>query len=81
MPYYSDDEVPSTVPKSKRKMWREVWNAAYKEYKDEGRAFATAWAAIKKSIDDEMVDLIGEIEDTRTSKLIKSIEARFKFTI
>ena len=62
-------------------MWREVWNAAYKEYKDEGRAFATAWAAIKKSIDDEMVDLIGEIEDTRTSKLIKSIEARFKFTI
>jgi uncharacterized protein HemY len=81
MPYSSVDEVPPSVPKSKRHEWMVVWNAAYKEYKDEGRAFATAWAAIKKSIDDEMYEVIDEIEDARTSKLIKSIEERFKFTI
>lgn len=47
MPYDSVDQVPSYVPKSKKRQWMAVWNAAYKEYGDESRAFATANAAIK----------------------------------
>lgn len=48
MPYSSVDEVPSNVPKSKRKKWMAVWNAIWEEHHDEGRAFAGANAAIKK---------------------------------
>jgi hypothetical protein len=42
MPYASVDEVPSYVPKGKRKQWMEVWNSSYKEHGDEARAFREA---------------------------------------
>jgi hypothetical protein len=82
VPYHeSGSDVPSSVPSSKRHQFAVVWNAAYREYQDEGRAFATAWAAIKKSIDDELNDLIDEAEDDKISKLIRSIEERFGIVI
>src|SRR5437899_558773 len=46
MPYSSVSEVPTSVSKAKRRQWMAVWNASYKEHKDEARAFAAAWAAI-----------------------------------
>ena len=42
MPYSSVSEVPSYVPKNKRKQWMEVWNSVYREHGDESRAFASA---------------------------------------
>ncbi len=42
MPYSNTSEVPSYVPKSKRKQWLEVWNSTYKETGSESRAFASA---------------------------------------
>lgn len=42
MPYASVNEVPSYVPKAKRKQWLEVWNSSYKEHGDEERAFREA---------------------------------------
>lgn len=50
MPYASDADVPSYVPKKKRAQWRAVWNSIYEEHKDEARAFAGANAAIKKMV-------------------------------
>src|SRR5689334_3308637 len=60
MPYSSADELPSAVkdkiksPK-KRRQWMHVWNSEYDSHKDESRAFASAWAAVKK--DASMTDL------------------------
>ena len=55
MPYSSVSEVVARFPKLKKypeaaqKMFMKVLNAALKEYpKDEGKAIATAWAAINK---------------------------------
>lgn len=42
MPYSSVSEVPSYVPKAKRKQWLEVWNSVYHQTNDESRAFASA---------------------------------------
>lgn len=50
MPYSSVSEVPSYVPKNKRKQWMAVWNDSYSRHGDESRAFAEANAAIKKSL-------------------------------
>lgn len=55
MPYSSVSEVPSYVPKGKRKMWMEVWNSIYNEHGDESRAFAGANAAVKKTVLSELV--------------------------
>jgi cation transport regulator ChaB len=47
--YRSDRELPENVKKlSKdlRKKWRRVWNAAFRFYGDEERAFAVAWASV-----------------------------------
>lgn len=51
MPYsgINDDKLPDAVldlPANLRRMWVTVFNSAYDEYDDEGRAAATAWAAV-----------------------------------
>ena len=53
--YHSVDQLPAAVhqrlggrPK-KLRQWMHVWNLTYAEHKDEGRAFAGAWAAVQKS--------------------------------
>jgi len=53
MPYSSINDLPDAVKKKlsteQQKMWMSVFNSAYDEYKgDEAKAFATAWAAVKK---------------------------------
>lgn len=55
--YASNDELPKAVrdklsPDDQTK-WRKVFNSAHGQYKDEQRAFATAWAAVKKSDGDD----------------------------
>jgi hypothetical protein len=81
MSYHSVYEVPSAVPVDMRKQWMVAWNEAYRQDGDEGRAFATAWAAIQKTVDEEMNNLLNDMEDTRTSKLIRDIESRFGFVL
>ena len=49
MPYSSAKEVPSSVPAGKKKQFMEVFNSVYNDTKDEGRAMAAAWSAIKKA--------------------------------
>jgi len=52
MPYSSRNELPPAVkklPKHAQDIWRKTFNAAYDEYDgDEEKAFAVAWAAVKK---------------------------------
>lgn len=51
MPYSSKSELPANVrklPEHAQTIWMSAFNAAYKEYGDEQRAFATAWAAANK---------------------------------
>jgi len=49
MPYRSAKEVPSNVPAGKKKQFMEVFNSVYNDTKDEGRAMAAAYSAIKKA--------------------------------
>ena len=51
MPYSSNAELPSGVrgalPESAQSTWRKIFNSAYEQYHDDGKAAATAWAALK----------------------------------
>jgi len=51
MPYSSNAELPSGVkealPESAQSTWRKIFNSAYGQYQDDGKASATAWAALK----------------------------------
>lgn len=49
MPYSSSSEVPSNVPEPKKRQFMEVFNSVYNDTKDEGRAMAAAYSAIKKA--------------------------------
>ena len=49
MPYGSAKEVPSNVPSGKKRQFMEVFNSVYDKTKDEGRAMAAAYSAIKKA--------------------------------
>ncbi len=54
MPYPTNASLPPAVkdkiksPK-RRRQWRHVWTSEYQEHGDEGRAFASAWSAVRKS--------------------------------
>lgn len=53
MPYSSIDALPPAVKQKiksekKRRQWMHVWNSEYASHGDESRAFASAWAAVKK---------------------------------
>ncbi len=51
MPYGSLSELPTAVkklPKHAQEIYQAAFNSAYEEYEDEGKAAATAWAAVKK---------------------------------
>ena len=49
MPYSSAKDVPSNVPEPKKRQFMEVFNSVYEDTKDEGRAMAAAYSAIKKA--------------------------------
>ena len=61
MPYSSNSELPPGVkalPKHGQDIYRAAFNSAYDQYKDEAKAHATAWAAVKgqyKKVGDEWV--------------------------
>lgn len=51
MPYQKIDELPDAVkalPEHGQDIWMAAFNSAFEEYKDEGKAAATAWAAAEK---------------------------------
>jgi len=51
MPYQTIGELPPAVkklPRDAQEMWLKVFNSAWDQYDDEGKAAATAWAAVKK---------------------------------
>lgn len=51
MPYETLADLPENVrklPNKKQRQFLATFNAAYKEYGEEKRAFATAWAAVNK---------------------------------
>lgn len=52
MPYATTGELPKPVKQKlkgkKRRQWMHVWNSSYDTHGDESRAFASAWAAVKK---------------------------------
>jgi hypothetical protein len=52
--YHSVSELPEAVTTNlksprKRRQWMTVWNSIYADTKDEARAYAGAWSAVKKS--------------------------------
>ena len=49
MPYSSVSDVPSSIPEGKRSQFRQVFNSVFAETKDEGKAMAAAYSAIKKA--------------------------------
>jgi hypothetical protein len=77
MPYTSIDQLPAHVrkysPKLQR-MWMHVWMSTYKTTQDEGRAFASANAVLKKNMEkfgaghyehrDNILFLIDKFEST-----------------
>ena len=85
MPYPTLDSLPDWVkemPKHAQEIYQASWNAAYEEYKDEGKAAATAITAVKtkfeKSEDGkwkakEAVDINpGELSSEDKRRLIQS---------
>ena len=54
MKYQSRNELPDEVQSALRdvphaqEIFKEAFNNAYEQYDDEGRAFATAWSAVKE---------------------------------
>jgi len=60
-PYRSVEELPEAVkvlPRDAQEVFLKAVNAALEEYEDEGKAFATAWAAVKakwEKVDGEWV--------------------------
>jgi cation transport regulator ChaB len=50
MPYQKKDDLPDAVkalPAHGQEIWMAAFNSAFEQYKDEGKAAATAWAAVK----------------------------------
>ena len=52
MPYSNRDELPDQVkdnlPAHAQDIYKEAFNSALDQYKDESQAHATAWSAVKK---------------------------------
>ncbi|MDQ0220356.1 cation transporter [Peribacillus cavernae] len=52
MPYHSLNELPDAVkdnlPHHAQEIFKEAFNSASDEYKEEERAFKVAWSAVKK---------------------------------
>jgi cation transport regulator len=52
MPYSSNSDLPAAVknhlPEHGQTIYREAFNNAHKEYKEEARAHKVAWAAVEK---------------------------------
>lgn len=51
MPYRTNEELPEAVrrlPAQAQTIYRAAFNSALEQYHDEGRAHATAWAAVKQ---------------------------------
>ena len=49
---YTLDNLPDNVkalPKEAKEDWLKIFNNAYEQYKDDGKAMATAWAALKEN--------------------------------
>lgn len=60
MPYATNRDLPEAVkklPKHKQDIFRNAFNNAWKEYADEQKAFAVAWAATKRSMDIHQLQL------------------------
>ena len=53
MPYGTNADLPSairdTLPAEAQSTWRGIFNTAYEEYNDDGKAAATAWAGLKRA--------------------------------
>jgi len=53
MPYSGNEDLPSKVkdnlPSEAQRIWREIFNNAYQQYKDDGKATATAWAGLERT--------------------------------
>lgn len=53
VPYRSNTELPESVknnlPEEAQTTWRKIFNSAMEQYKDEGKAAATAWAGLKNA--------------------------------
>lgn len=51
MPYSNNSELPDSIrthlPEHAQTIFREAFNNAHEQYKDEQRAFKVAWAAVK----------------------------------
>ena len=66
MPYSAVAELPAPVKAKlkgkKLRQWLHVFNSAYDRHSDESRAFAEAWAAVKKADSVEKLEKIGKEE-------------------
>ena len=53
MPYNANEDLPKPVqdslPSAAQATWRRIFNVAYEQYKDDGKASATAWAGLKQA--------------------------------
>ncbi|KKL27450.1 hypothetical protein LCGC14_2385060, partial [marine sediment metagenome] len=68
MPFGTNAELPKTVrdrlSTKEQSQWRAVWNSVFADTQDEGKAFAAANSAIKKSEVDWSLDFkINKIDD------------------
>lgn len=60
MPYNSLNELPDAVkdnlPHHAQEIFKEAFNSASEEYKDEETAFKVAWSAVKKKYEKDSHD-------------------------
>lgn len=57
-PYHKLSELPDAVRKlseKKQRQWMAVWNSTYDKYKDEARAFRTAWSVVHQTKGEEEI--------------------------
>lgn len=51
--YNSNIELPESIknnlPLKAQNIWRKIFNNAYKEYRDDKKAFAVAWSGLEKA--------------------------------
>lgn len=69
MPYSSIAELPTAVRKlspAKQRQFMAAFNAAFRQYHDEQRAFQVAWSAVKESKKEEPVKTKNDYHDLET---------------
>ena len=82
MPYKTSRDLPSGVkdnlPDHAQDIWREAFNSAYEQHKDDERAAKIAWGAVKESYEKKDEKWVKKAELTEAIKAFTDALAEVK---